>query len=180
LIDHFVTNKSTDTITAWGGQRDPWSSGKIIALLTVGCVVLIGFFAYETFMPLTHPLLPVSLFKIRNFSIAVVVGSIGQMSYYALNVFWPTQATSLYSTNILTVGWLTCTTGVALAVGEIIMGPLFKKIGHVKIQLIAATVGLCVFGTLMAATNEHREGLAIGVRASGSPCEDRLTCFRAQ
>jgi hypothetical protein len=32
--------------SAWGGQQDPWSSGKIIALLTVGCVVLIGFFCY--------------------------------------------------------------------------------------------------------------------------------------
>ncbi|KIW04210.1 uncharacterized protein PV09_04518 [Verruconis gallopava] len=146
----------------WGGQQDPWSSAKIVALLTVGCVVLLAFFAYETFMPLAQPLLPVSLFKIRNYSIAVVVGSIGQMTYYAFNVLWPTQSTLLYSTNVITVGWLGCTTGVALAVGEIAMGPLLKRIGHIKIQLLVAVVGLCVFGGLMAAANEHREGLAIG------------------
>jgi hypothetical protein len=52
---------------------------------------------------------------------------------------------------------------VAIAVGEIMMGPLFKRIGHVKIQLLVAIVGLCVFGGLMAATTAERENLAIAV-----------------
>jgi hypothetical protein len=113
-------------------------------------------------MPLPQPLLPVSLFKIRNYSIAVAVGSIGQMSYYALNVLWPMQVTSLYSTDVITVGWFSCTTGVALAAGEIMMGPLFKPIGHIKWQLIIAAAGLCLFGGIMAATDADRQGLAIG------------------
>lgn len=43
------------------------------------------------------------------------------------------------------------------------MGPLFKRVGHVKIQFILATSGLCIFGGIMAATNENRQNLAIAV-----------------
>jgi hypothetical protein len=55
-----------------------------------------------------------------------------------------------------------CTTGVALAAGEIIMAPVFKM-GHVRTQLILAVSGLCLFGGLMAAADENRKGLAIAV-----------------
>lgn len=46
------------------------------------------------------------LFKIRNFVVAVVVGSVGQMSFYALNVLWPTQITNLYTTDNISIGWM--------------------------------------------------------------------------
>lgn len=59
---------------------------------------------------------------------------------------------------------LKCTTGAAISAGEIIMGPLFKRLGHVRIQLVASVVGLCVFGGIMAYANEDRENLAIAVR----------------
>ncbi|KAF2007662.1 siderophore iron transporter, partial [Amniculicola lignicola CBS 123094] len=149
----------------WGGATYPWKSGKIIALLIVGCLGLIAFFLYEIFMPLEQPLLPMQLFKIRNYWIAVLIGSIAQMSYYALNIFWPQQCTVLFTTNNITIGWLSCTTGAALSAGEILMGPLFKRLGHMKLQLIASVVGLCLFGGLMAYANESREGLAIAATA---------------
>jgi hypothetical protein len=44
------------------------------------------------------------------------------------------------------------------------MGPLFKHIGHVKLQLLVSVSGLCIFGGLMALGNENRESLAIAVR----------------
>lgn len=47
-----------------------------------------------------------NLFKIRNFVVAVIVGSVGQMSFYALNVLWPTHITNLYTTDNLTIGWM--------------------------------------------------------------------------
>ena len=37
-------------------------------------------------MKLKQPLLPMSLFKIRHYWVAVIVGSVGQMSFYAMNV----------------------------------------------------------------------------------------------
>ena len=57
-------------------------------------------------MPLSEPLLPMKLFKIRNFWVAVIVGSVGQMSFYALNVLWPTHITALYTKNNMIVGWM--------------------------------------------------------------------------
>lgn len=101
----FICLKLTSS-PAWGGSQYPWDSGRIIALLVVGCVGIVAFFLYEWLMPQPQPLLPLSLFKIRNYTIAVIVGSVAQMSYYALNIFWPLQASSLYTTNSVTVGWM--------------------------------------------------------------------------
>jgi MFS family permease len=103
-----------------------------------------------------------NLFKIRNYVIAVIVGSIGQMSYYAFNVLWPTQASLLYTTDNITLGWMGSTTGVALVLGELVMGP-FLRYGHVRLQQVLACIGLAVFGGLMAYANEDRQSLAIAV-----------------
>ncbi|KIW01131.1 uncharacterized protein PV09_07417 [Verruconis gallopava] len=149
----------------WGGQQDPWNSAKIIALLVLGCVGLIAFVLYEVYMPLADPILPMSLFKIRNYYLAVIIGAIAQMSYYALNVFWPTHVSALYTTDNMKIGWLSSTTGTALAIGEIVMGPVCHRIGHFRTQLVAATTGLCIFGGLLGMANEHREGLAIACTA---------------
>jgi len=55
-------------------------------------------------MPLKQPLLPMHLFKIRTFVVVVVVGSVGQMVYFALNVLWPQQITALYTTDNMKIG----------------------------------------------------------------------------
>lgn len=57
-------------------------------------------------MPLKSPLIPMYLFKIRNYDVAVIVGSVGQMSFYALNVIWPQQITNLYTTDNIKIGWM--------------------------------------------------------------------------
>jgi hypothetical protein len=48
------------------------------------------------FVKLKQPLLPMSLFKIRNYWVAVIVGSVGQMSFYAMNVLWCKLFTSKF------------------------------------------------------------------------------------
>jgi hypothetical protein len=60
----------------------------------------------EKYMPLKLPLLPLHLLKIRNYNVAVIVGTVGQMVYYALNVLWPQQIAALYTTNNGLIGWM--------------------------------------------------------------------------
>ena len=60
----------------------------------------------EIYVPLKQPLLPMKLLKIRSFNVVVIVGTVGQMVYYALNVLWPTQIATLYTTDNITIGWM--------------------------------------------------------------------------
>ncbi len=145
----------------WAEGIYPWKSVHIITSLVVGVLTLIGFALYETYMPLKQPLLPVRLLKIRNLSACVFIGSTAQMVYLALNVLWPIQINSLFTTDNITIGLLSSTTGVALVAGELIVSPLFRTVGYLKWQLVIASVVTAVFGTLMAAVTYETEHMAI-------------------
>jgi MFS family permease len=145
----------------WAEGIHTWKSAHVITSLVLGVLTLIGFALYETYMPLKQPLLPVKLFKIRNLSACIIIGSTGQMVYLALNVLWPMQINALFTTDNITIGLLSSTTGVALVAGELIFSPLFRVVGYLKWQLVIATAVTAVFGTLMAAVTYDTEHAAI-------------------
>ncbi len=57
-------------------------------------------------MPLEQALVPMSLFKITNYSAVVVTASVGTMIYFSMNVLWPIQIAALYTTDNIEIGWL--------------------------------------------------------------------------
>jgi hypothetical protein len=57
-------------------------------------------------MNLKIPLLPMDLLKNRNYLVAVIAGTVAQMVYYSLNVLWPQQISSLYTTDNAMIGWI--------------------------------------------------------------------------
>ena len=116
-------------ITAWGGSAFPWHSAHVISALVVGFVALIAFVIYgkqttcigneastklqlfylhlsEIYVPLEQPLVPMSLFKITNYSAVVVTASVGTMIYFSMNILWPLQIAALYTTDNIQIGWL--------------------------------------------------------------------------
>ncbi|CAK7216997.1 hypothetical protein SCUCBS95973_003002 [Sporothrix curviconia] len=155
---------------SWGGSKYAWKSPTVIAMLVVGVVVLVVFALYEIYMTLEMPLLPMELFRMRSFVVAVIVGSCGQMSWYALNLLWPYHIENLYTTDNTTVGWLSCFTGIALALGEMIMGFFCRKCGRIRYQMLASVVLYTTFSGVMSIANRHRESLAIGMIATVGFC----------
>ncbi|KEF61664.1 uncharacterized protein A1O9_03232 [Exophiala aquamarina CBS 119918] len=145
----------------WAQGIYAWNSAHVITSLVVGSLVLVAFAIYEIYMPLKQPLLPVKLFKIPNITACVVVGSTMQMVWLALNIFWPLQINMLFTTDEVTIGLLSCTTGIALTAGELIFAPLFRGIGHLKWQVVAASLMTAVFGTAMAAVTYKTEKVGI-------------------
>ncbi|KAL5319252.1 hypothetical protein ACEPPN_012302 [Leptodophora sp. 'Broadleaf-Isolate-01'] len=149
----------------YGGFLDALASSALLSMVNYDprsaflSIVLTQ--STEIYMPLKQPLLPMHLFKIRTFVVVVIVGSIGQMVYFALNIFWPQQITTLYTTNNMKIGVISCTTGAALALGEIITGPFFKAVGHARWQIVASAVGVTAFCGMMAATNANTQAMAI-------------------
>ena len=104
------------------------------------------------------------LFKIRDFSVAVVVGSVGQMAYYALNIIWPGQIGNLFTTDNLKIGVLSSIVGIALVIGELVAGVILKKAPLIKYHMIFSVCGLLVFNGIASLGDSNRQGLATAVR----------------
>ena len=66
-----------------------------------------------------------------------------------------------------------CTTGAAVVTGQVLSGLLFKKIGHIKWQLVGCCVGFTAFLGGMAGVNASNRGVAIAV---SSPDPDHVLC----
>lgn len=48
--------------------------------------------------------MPMRLLKIRNFAAVVVVGVVGQMVYYVMNLLWPKMITVYFTTDNIKIG----------------------------------------------------------------------------
>jgi len=127
----------------------------------VGLITLVAFAIYEVYMPVKQPLLPIRLFKIRNITACIFIGSTMQMVWLASNVFWPLEISALFTTDEVTIGLLSCTTGIALVAGELIFAPLFRYAGFLKWQLVVACSMTAVFTASMAAVTYKTEQMAI-------------------
>lgn len=163
----------------WAEGTYPWKSAHVITPLVVGVLTITAFVFYEAYMPLKQPLLPLRLFKHPNIVPVVLVGCVGQMVYYALNVLFPQQAAQLFTTNNILIGLMSSTVGASLAVGEFIFSPLMKAFGRPRWHLVAASMGTGLFCALMALVTQNTEGMAIAVSRryySNTPHTQSLTC----
>ncbi|KAJ9310837.1 hypothetical protein DTO271D3_8880 [Paecilomyces variotii] len=152
---------------SWGGSSYPWKSGHVIATLVVGIVTLVLFALWETFAPLEQPFLPTKLLRNVNYVAVCVAASVGTMIYFSLNVLWPQQIAALYTTDPIKAGWLACTTGSSVALGQILAGLLMKPLGHARWQLVLCTVVMTTFLGAMASTNQYRKDYGIAFTIIG-------------
>ncbi|KAI8679690.1 MFS domain-containing protein [Fusarium keratoplasticum] len=67
------------------GPDDGWKSAHIIAMLIVGFFLLVGFVVWESYWE--HPLMPLHVWRDRNFSLLVLTAILGMMSFASSN-FW--------------------------------------------------------------------------------------------
>jgi len=57
-------------------------------------------------MPLEQPLVPMSLFKVTNYSAVACSSVVGTMIYFSMTILWPLQISALYTTDNIQIGWL--------------------------------------------------------------------------
>lgn len=121
--------------------------------------------------------MPIRLLKIRNFSAVVIVGCVGQMVYYALNLLWPYIIQYFFTTDNITIGLMSSTTGAGLAVGEVIIAPFFKMLGHPNYQLVAWSVLMTVLTALMALVDQNSKSLSIALTFLAGLCVGVVECI---
>lgn len=91
---------------SWGGAVYPWKSAATISAIVVGGVVLAIFVLWEIYAPLKEPLVPMHLFRNREWVVAVVLMGLGAGVYYAFAIVceWIAR-TFWYLTYILMMRW---------------------------------------------------------------------------
>jgi hypothetical protein len=64
--------------------------------------------------------------------------------FYPLNVFWPQQISTLWATEPLRIGWLSCILGGGTLAGQVFAGLLVSH-GRAKWQFVTATTTMTAF-----------------------------------
>ena len=68
---------------------------------------LVAFCFWEAFAPgLEYPLIPLRLFRNIQYDANVACASLAAIVYYANSIIWPTMVSSLFTTDITKIGWL--------------------------------------------------------------------------
>jgi EmrB/QacA subfamily drug resistance transporter len=128
--------------TTWGGTEYPWGSPTIVGLGVLG-VVLIGVFVWwET--RAAEPILPLSLFRSRVFSVANGMGFTIGMAMFGAIVFIPLYLQLVYGASPTSSGLRMLPLMAGLLVAAITSGRAISRIGRYRPFPIAGTATLVV------------------------------------
>lgn len=139
----------------WGGSTYPWDDGRIIATLVVGCVGLVGFTLYETFV-VKEGIMDHRLFQTRNFPILLVVCTIDGMLLLGVNVQLSQEIFDLFTQDAVQVAVILCPFLVTSTFGCIPAGWLMASTKSYRILLVVALFWCSLFAGLMSLATASR------------------------
>ncbi|KAF2500435.1 fungal trichothecene efflux pump [Lophium mytilinum] len=150
---------------SWGGGVYPWKSAAVICSLVLGALTLVAFGLYEAFVFKGQALMPLRLFKNIEYVAIVMVATIAAMVYYSLTVLWPTIIGTVYTTNVIKIGWQSSVVGGGVLLGQAVGGFAISYIPKVKIQVIVLACLATAFLGAQAAlsVDSHTRFITLGV-----------------
>jgi MFS family permease len=128
----------------WGGVTYPWDSGRIIAVLTVGCIGLLCFGMYERFGT-KEGILDHRMFYTRNFPILLFVCIIDGMLLLGVNVLFAQQIVTLYTTDAVKIATILTPYLATSAFGCIPAGMVMARTKSYRLMLVSALVWCSLF-----------------------------------
>lgn len=140
--------------TTWGGSQYEWNSPMIIGLIASFAIFSALFVLIEH--KAKEPIIPLSLFKSRTFTIATIVSlTIGAGMFAAIS-YLPTYLQIVNSVTATQSGLLMLPMILGMFTASIGSGQIISRTGHYKsfpiIGMFLATVGIFLLSTLAADT----------------------------
>ncbi|KAI4869554.1 MFS general substrate transporter [Hypoxylon rubiginosum] len=134
ILTIFGTGMFTAGLTL--GPEDGWAKAHVIALIVVGVALLVIFVVWEKMFP--TPLMPLHIWKDRNFSLIIGVVILGMMSFTSSG-FWTAfflQEIKQFSTLMVAVHLLPM--AVAGLLWNIIAGHILHKVNNTVIMIFGS------------------------------------------
>lgn len=123
--------------TSWAGNTYAWNSPVIIGLIVASVLAVVAFFAVER--RAAEPIMPVQLFKERNFNITTGAGLIIGIAMFGAMAYMPTYLQMVTGANATQSGLLMVPMMAGLLVTSIGSGQLVSKTGRYKWLPITGT-----------------------------------------
>lgn len=110
-------------------------------------------------------LIPPRLFKNIGFVAIVLCATIGSMIYYSMTILWPTIIGTVYTTDVIKIGWQSSVVGGGVLLGQCIGGFALSYVPKVKYQTITAACLAFAFVTALSSLSEdtHTAFIILGI-----------------
>lgn len=144
----------------------------MISTIVLGALTLVAFGLYEQYVFKGQAIMPPRLFKKLEFVAIVMVATIGAAVYYALTVLWPTILGTVYTTDVIKIGWASSVVGGGILLGQAFGGFALSYLPKAKWQLVLMSILGTAF--LAAQAGMKADGYAtfitLGVLATFGTC----------
>ncbi|GLU47948.1 MDR family MFS transporter [Nocardiopsis ansamitocini] len=129
-------------LTSWGGGTYAWSSPVILGLIALTVVAAVLFVVAEKYA--VEPIIPLELFKDRNFSLAAVIGMTVGVAMFSTVSYLPTFLQMVNGATATESGLMMIPMVVGMLTATISTGRLVSATGRYKIYPIAGSLILAV------------------------------------
>lgn len=137
-------------MTTWGGNTYDWSSPVIIGLI-IGALVAGGLFVAVEWRAV-EPVMPLHLFKERNFNLVTIVGLIIGIAMFGALAYLPTYLQMVTGANATEAGLLMIPLMAALLITSVASGQLVSRTGRYKalpmIGMVLVAASLYLLSTM--------------------------------
>ena len=155
-IDYFgivLLAVGVSTLLIWvsmGGNQFDWDSGTSIALIVIAVVAIAAFITVEFFVK--EPIVPMTLFRNRTFTLSVIASIAIGVSMFATSVFLAQYFQLARGATPTESGLMTIPMIIGQMGASIIIGQLVSRFGKWKSWMVTgsilATIGVSLMATL--------------------------------
>jgi len=156
-------------LTSWGGSQYAWGSWEMVMLACISAAALAAFFVVES--RAAEPMLPLHVFKNRNFSVASSMSFLLGMAMLGTLTFLPLYQQTVQHASPTTSGLMLIPLMLGSTVTSLISGQVTSKTGRYKILPIIGgvimTIGIYLLSHLSVHTSRLESGLFFVVLGVG-------------
>ncbi|GHH23832.1 MDR family MFS transporter [Streptomyces rubradiris] len=169
-------------VTTWGGTEYAWTSARIMELTGIGVAALIGFVFWQT--KAAEPVVPLHIFKSRNFTLMAVIGFITGFVMFGATLFLPLYQQAVQGASATNSGLLLLPMLGAMLLTSMVAGRITTNSGRYKVFPIVGgalmIVGLYLMSTMDTGTTRFVSGVYMAVVGAGMGCLMQITMLVAQ
>ncbi|GAB3406016.1 MDR family MFS transporter [Flindersiella endophytica] len=169
-------------VTSWGGNQYDWGSWQIISLAIIGVVATVAFLLVER--KAQEPMIPLRLFKDRNFSVATSQGFLVGFAMFGAITFLPLFQQTVQGASATNSGLLLLPMMVPMLILGPIIGQIITRTGHYRTFPILGggvlAAGIALMATIDVNTSKFTLGLYMVVLGIGMAMLMQLTMLLAQ